>query len=291
MKTLRRTLALATLVGGWALAGPAAQAQPVLYGTTYLDNQLVSVDTTTGISTIVASLGTATNPFGLASYNNGLYTYDPNAGTVAQIDPATGANLRTIDVGVGALTGQGGLAINASGIGFVSSAFDNPTSLNLTNNLYEFNLATGATLMHTSTTDTLEALAFNGAGALYGLGKLDGDLYRIDTTTGAMTLVGNTGVMSGNPTGGLTFGANGTLYATIDDSLYTLNTTTGAATSVMDPATIGTLGGIGVNSISGLAFVNTAAVPEPSTVVLAGAASAAFAALAAGRKALRRRAS
>ncbi len=87
-----------------------------------------------------------------------------------------------------------------------------------------------------------------------------------------MTLVGNAGLSIGSPVGALTFGTNGTLYATFDDALYSLSTTTGAATAIGDPNV-----GTGFASISGLAFsnnnlpINPSAVPEPASALLLAA--------------------
>ena len=119
-------------------------------------------------------------------------------------------------------------------------------------------------ISHDPNAPTLEALAF-GNGTLYGLGKLDGNLYTVNTTTGATTLVGNTGVSVGSPLGGLTFGPGGVLFASLDDKLYQLNAATGLATPINPDPNVDT----GFSSISGLAFA-PAAVPEPGSIVLLG---------------------
>ena len=190
-----------------------------------------------------------------------LFTFDSTKDVVTQLDLATGATLATYSIGIGPVLGQGGLAFQSSNVGFLTSALD-PTTLDPVNDLYRFDLSTGTSVLLGHTADTLEALAFSSAGTLYGLGKLDGNLYTIDPTNGSMTLVGNVGISVGSPTGGLTFGPDGTLYATLDDKLYTLNPSSGLATAVgsSDP-TIYT----GFNSISGLAFAP--AVPEPASSV------------------------
>lgn len=242
-----------------------SRADLMLYGVTFFDNQLISIDANTGAATLVGPLGTPMSPFGLATYNNGLYTFDSTADVIRQIDPTTGATASTINVGMGAVLGQGGLAISKDGIGFLSSALD-PKTLDPANNLYELNLKTGTSFLLGHTSSTLEALAFSPDGTLYGLGKFDGDLYKLNTSTAAMTLVGNTGADNGSLTGGLTFHPDGTLYATFNDALFTLNTTNGLATAVNSDPNAST----GFSSISGLAV---AAVPEPSPLLLFAAAT------------------
>lgn len=70
-------------------------------------------------------------------------------------------------------------------------------------------------------------------------------LFKLDTATGAATLVGSTGNSQMNA---MTFGSDGTLYAaSTTGGLMTLNTTTGINTS---------LGGIGFGSAGDLTFVD-----------------------------------
>jgi hypothetical protein len=272
MKLPSRPLAVAGLAALLAVL-PPTDSQAGLYGITFFDNQLTTIDTTTGAGTLVGPLASPMSPFGLATVNNQLYTFDSSADVIRQLNPATGGTQATFNIGIGPVLGQGGLAFQSGTVGFLTSALD-PTTLVPVNDLYRFDIGAGTSVLVGHTADTLEALAFSPGGTLYALGKLDGDLYIVNPTTAGMTLVGNTGVAVGSPTGGLAFGPNGTLYATLDDALYTLNTTTGAATPVNPDPTTDT----GFSSISGLAFLS---VPEPSSVVLmalglAGACGAAL---------------
>ncbi len=259
MKRAYALLAAITLVGFHA---PATTWAGTVDGVTFFDNQLVSIDTTTGVGTLIGPLSTAVSPFGLANVNGRLYTFDSNAGVITQLSASTGTTEATFSIGIGPVLGQGGLAFQSSTVGFLTSALD-PTTYNPVNDLYRFDIATGSSQLIAHTADTLEALAFGPNDRLYGLGKLDGNLYVIDPSSGAMTLVGNVGVSVGSPSGGLTFGPDGTLYATLDDKLYTLSTLTGTATPAgsADPSTY-----TGFNTISGLAFV-TSTVPEPSSII------------------------
>jgi len=264
MKNHYAILAAAMLVGF-----VASTRAGTVDGVTFLDNQLISIDTTTGAGTLIGPLGTAVSPFGLANVNGKLYTFDSNADVITQLNPATGATVATYSIGIGPVLGQGGLAFQSSTVGFLTSALD-PTKFNPVNDLYRFDLATGTSTLIAHTSDTLEAIAFGPSNMLYGLGKLDGDLYAINPSTGAMTLVGNVGVGVGSPTGGLTFGPDGTLFASLDDKLYTLSTTTGLAAAVgsADPTAY-----TGFSSISGLAFAPSV-VPEPASLITLGLGAA-----------------
>lgn len=275
MKRLFRAFTAAGLAVAFAALSPASSRADMILGITFVSdallpqnplnsgNQLISIDTTTGVGTLVGALGVDASPFGLATAGNRLFTFDSEADVIRQINTATGGIQATFNIGVGNLLGQGGLAFQNNNVGFLTSAL-NPTTLEPENNLFRFDISTGTSTRLGSTPSTIEALAFDNAGTLFGLGKLDGNLFRIDTMTGATTLVGNTGVDVGSPIGGLTFGPGGMLFATLDDKLFTLDRTTGRATPVgsSDP-----LDDTGFSSISGLATIQ--AVPEPSTVAMA----------------------
>jgi hypothetical protein len=95
----------------------------------------------------------------------------------------------------------------------------------------------------------------------YGSGS---ELWLLNTTTGAGTLIGNTGV---SYIGGMVW-ADGQLYAGTAGgtvSIWTLNTTTGLGSFVVD-----TPGGLtGVWGLTPL----TSPTPEPSSLLLMGAAA------------------
>ncbi len=281
MKAPFRTLAAGVAVAFGLLTATASRAD-FAFGVTFLGNQLITIDTTTGAGTLVGPLSTPISPFGLSDVGGKLYTFDSNADVIRQLNPSTGGTLASFNIGVGPVLGQGGLAFQNSTVGFLTSALD-PTTLAPVNNLFRFDISTGMSTLVAHTADTLEALAFAPGGTLYGLGKNDGNLFTIDTTTGAMMLVGNVGVTVGSPTGGLAFGPDGSLFATLDDVLYKLNLTTGAATLVNPDTTGNVVTDAGFSSISGLAF-GPAAVPEPSSIVLCGV----FAAVAGGYRMVRR---
>ena len=231
---------------------------PVLYGITF-GNQLISIDTTTGAGTLVGPLSTAMAPLGLATTGGRLYTYDQNADRLVELNPATGATLNIINVGVPNLTGEGGLAFRSDGVGFL-----NFTS-GATSTLYRFTTAPASAVLvgNTGGVAGIDGLAFSPADVLFALGQQPtNNLYTEDQGSGALALVGATGVASTTSLGGLDF-LGSTLYAAISNSLYTLDTISGAATLI---GAIGSANG----DISGLAFldVNGAPVPEPGALAL-----------------------
>jgi WD40 repeat protein len=117
-----------------------------------------------------------------------------------------------------------------------------------------------------NTNKRIGGLAFDGdTNVLYGAD--DSSLFTIDTATGAVTLVGSTGISNSIP--GLAFDTESDiLYMNVggtapgSNNLYRVDTGTGLATLV---GPNGPTEGLG---IMGLAFVPSAAVPEPATAPL-----------------------
>ena len=185
---LRRRLINLAIAALLATCWPAASRADQIFGVTLLDNQLISIDPTTGNGTLIGPLSSHMNPFGLADVNGSFYTFDSNADVITKLDPATGATLAKYNIGVGPVLGQGGLAFQSSTVGFLTSALD-PTTLNPVNNLYRFDIASGSSSLIAQTTDTLEAISFGPGGVLYAMGKLDGTLYTVNPTTGLSHLL------------------------------------------------------------------------------------------------------
>ena len=104
-------------------------------------------------------------------------------------------------------------------------------------------VATGAATFIGNSGVILTDIAFDPLGNLWGVSFTN--LYKINKTTGAATLVGSLGATNG--ANALVFASDGTLYAAATNStdLYTVNTSTGAATS---------LGSTGFSSAGDLAF-------------------------------------
>jgi len=107
--------------------------------------------------------------------------------------------------------------------------------------LGKVDVATGVATVIGQMGATMTDIAFDPSGNLWGI--TFGQLYQINPTTAAITLVGNMGGASKNA---LVFGADGTLYAAGGNALYTVNTATGASTLI---------GSGGYNSSGDLAFI------------------------------------
>ena len=103
-------------------------------------------------------------------------------------------------------------------------------------------VATGATSLIGNTTIALTDIAFSPTGDLYGISF--SSLYTVNSSTGATTLGGGLGAVSGTANA-LVFGSDGTLYMA-GSTLYTVNTLTGAASAI---------GSIGFQSGGDLAFI------------------------------------
>ena len=275
MRSSIRTAFLALAALALAAASPA-RAATVLYGITFGGSggsgpgQLITINPTTGVGSAVGTLDSDMAPYGLAVQNGNLYTYDQNANPnlIRQLDPTTGHTLASINIGTGSLTGEGDIVIRSDGTGFLygdGSQF------------VKFSISAGTSSVINVGSFLFDGLAFNSSNVLFGLSQGvaapngQSSLYTINTTTGALSLIGalNVPAAATEVLGGLEFGPDGTLYAELSDNttasnLYTVNTTTGQATLV---------GSIGFNDVSGIRFLTTgAAVPEPATLVSASTA-------------------
>jgi hypothetical protein len=251
---LQRSVAAgaAVLLGCFSMSAQTTGQQ--LYGITFFSNELISVDTNTGAGTLVGSLDATLSGYGIAARYGRLYTFDPNSDQIVEINPATAAVGNYISIGVTNLQGEGDLAFRSDGVGFLASALHADGSV--ANDFYTFDVIAGTSHRLGTSTMTIDALAFDATNNLYALAKDDDNLYLVNQSTGAMTVVGSLGVEVSSPFAGMTFGTDGTLYAAINDQLYTINKTTGAASFGG-----GDVEDFGFSSISGLAFQT----PQPPT--------------------------
>jgi hypothetical protein len=249
-------------------------AQQVLYGISFGRNELIRIDTTTGVGTTIAPLSSSMLPAGLAFRGTTLYTWDNNANRIRELNLATGATVNTIDIGIATFLGEGDLAFRSDGTGFVTGFSPGP--------LWRFDVTTpSSTLLGNNLPAVMDALAFDASDVLYGLSQsavlgIGSDpstrLYTINQATGSATLVGSTGLTNFS-TAGLAFDTNGDLYAALGlnggspfngngaSSLYRIDPTTGTATLI---------GSIGITGVSGLAF----GPPPPAGVTVMESAGA-----------------
>lgn len=100
----RRVGTLTAIVAVLGLAAGSASAQ-TLYGITW-NNELITINPTTGAGTLVGSLSSNMMPAGVAFRGSKLYTWDQVAKRMRELDPATGATLNTIDIGLAASAGE-----------------------------------------------------------------------------------------------------------------------------------------------------------------------------------------
>jgi hypothetical protein len=248
------------------LVPAAAQAAPVLYGITFFGNQLITIDIATGAGTVVGPLDSSMGAYGLGTVGTDLYTFDQTADLLRELDPATGGTLNSVDLGIGNLTGEGAIDFRSDGTGFLTTASPGAT-------LYTFTTAGSGTPVG-GTSQVIDGLAFDSADVLYGLIQGGATLVTINQATGALTVVGPTGLGGSAVLGGLAF---------LDDQLYAvLSTSTASALYTLDPGTgLATLvGDVGIGGVSGIAFLDTTQAPEPASLLLVGFGLA----VAAGRR-------
>lgn len=212
------------LAGLMALLSRDALADPVGYAAGFSD--LYRIDFATGQATLVGPIG-YNDVEGLAFAPNGLLyaVADASAGSgsgltdfLIRIDPATGAG--TLVAPLAGLSNQGlpgagsnfeldyGLAFTGDGRLWLSS-----DTLSL---LWEVNPATGATRLVGATGARITGLAARG-NDLFGVSAVGAEsLYRIDTSTGAASVIGSLGLAERMYDAGLDFDSAGRLWLTID---------------------------------------------------------------------------
>lgn len=241
--------------------------QPVLYGVSFFNNELIKINSVDGSGSLLATLSEPVSPYGIAFRGDRLYTFDAGSDRIREINKDTGFVSGSFDVGVGDLVGEGDLAFRSDGIGFLSSALT--PDFKVANDLFRFDLTTGTSVRVGTTDVVLDGMVFSG-NTLYGIGQeADAKLYIVDQNTAALTMVGSLGVVNNSPFAALTISSNGALFGAINDQLYSIDKLTGTA-SALDPTVLD----IGYGSVSGLAFSSPASsnVPEPATYELQFAA-------------------
>ena len=223
-------------------------------GFTNDNNNLYTIDTMTGATSLVGALGVSGDFEAMA--------FDPTTGILYTY--ADGGGLYTANTTTGALTSvggstgvfNGGMSFDSTGQGIIVDGLGAVYSLDKANG--------NLTIIGTSAPDTSGA-AFVGT-TLYAVGDNSSstDLLLVNTTTGAKSVVGPLGIVINNQAG-LSYDPltdSLILINESDSSLYSINYTTGGATLVTNFTSPG-------GPFESLAILSST-VPEPTTLLLLG---------------------
>lgn len=232
-------------VVGVFLSFTTAANAGVLYGG---DGQLHSIDSSTGLSSVIDSGDTA---YRLGLAYNGLtdvmYSIGSFDGCLSTVN-LTNGDTSAVGCGTGRLTGL-----------TFSNDFNKLYSLDFNGGpLMEIDPLTGGTTLIGGGGNSMLDLSTDSSGSVYGGGF--GGISLFDVTTGIATLIGGDRTWTA-----IAFNDNDVLFG-VDlsgDALYTINILTGLSTLV---------GGDIGNDVRGLAFANSVEVdvPEPSTLGIFG---------------------
>ena len=153
--------AFSILLAALFLGVAPISASANLLGVTF-DNQLISIDTTTGAGSLIGNLDSEMSAFGLADYNGSVYTFDQRADLIRQIDISSGDTLNSFDIGIGDIVGEGSLTFANNGTGYLT------TSSDTSGKLYSFDIVTGKSELISDVLGSFDGMDFNNTGMLYG---------------------------------------------------------------------------------------------------------------------------
>ncbi|GLR15588.1 hypothetical protein GCM10007940_02030 [Portibacter lacus] len=239
--------------------------------TTYSNSRLSKIVTATGArTTICADLGRSVNGLAFNPHDNFLYAVSRYDGTLSSgqsgtlyriganceraVVPVTGSiikfntnNRADIDAAGGNI-GSGTFDLDNNY--YVNTSYTNTASTGFRNKLQKIRISTsGAQVLSTVTltcptcaggeVQITDIIFDEASGFLFGSNFIDKKLYRINPATGAMTSVGNTGVINGGTILGLYKNRDG-LVRGIDSNgeIYSVNLTSGAFTDFAGQATL-----------------------------------------------------
>ncbi len=227
------------------LQSTGAASAAAIVQTCNFGNSLCSTDLGTGINTYIGNFGIG------GTYGN---AFDLDGTLFA----TTGANsLAKVNVTTGAATVLGGLSASAYAIDIDSQG--RLFMLGLNGGLYQVNKSNGAGSLigFTGVGDVMD-IAFDSLDNLYA--TVNGILYRINTSTGAVVSAVNTNL--GGSLMGIAFDSTDTLWGTLHiagSSLYKINTNTGIGILAFSS---------NINGPHGGDIYTFTAVPEPNTLAL-----------------------
>jgi hypothetical protein len=214
-----RTLACFVAAGMLAVSAPTARAATAAYGEAF--DTLYRIDLDNHTAQNVGRAGSSGgqqigNISGLSySLDETLYAVAGGMNALATVDPNSG---RLSVVGSFALDGQGdpqrnnaldlGMTFGCDGTLWLVSAY--------ADKLWTVDPGTGATTLVGATGHTITGLVAAG-NALYGAGgQGDNNFYRIDSKSGAATLIGSYGIDGWINSVSMSFDENGTLWAVLN---------------------------------------------------------------------------
>ena len=249
-----------------ALSGPSFAS--TLYSIEFSSGTgFYTMNQTTGAKTLVGNTGNTSTGDLTSDDKSTIWTNDMTNDNLLTVNPATGAITSTI--GIRGATG-GPIPIVSLAFDTVTHALYGNTAVGFggtTNDtLFRIDPVTGAaTFIGALGFNQVYALGFDNSGTLFGISQSRSALLKINTSTGAGTMVAPVTLAAPYD---LAFRPEDDKMFVADSSpgtfsLYTMDPTTGAATLV------GPYGGNNTNLV-GLAFLT----PEPGTIglVLAGLA-------------------
>jgi hypothetical protein len=236
-------------LGLLGVAGAADATPPVLLAADAANARLLRLDPGSGAFTVIGPLGVSTVASLAYDSSRGiLYATSTQTHQLLRIDPTTGA---TTVIGPLGATLMHGLEYNPSDDTLYGVA---PTGPGPIATLYRVNPATGAAtvIANVSTTGNFNLAYDSTVGVMYAAEIFSQNLYKLNLSTGAVTLIGSFGApgmpfpqvgcgMAFDPVLGL-FATDNTGIAGQANLLYKINTATGAATLVGITATANLLG-------------------------------------------------
>jgi hypothetical protein len=242
-----------------------AQSAARVYAVTFWDRLFITIDTNSGAGTLITNL--PVSPSDLAERGGKLWLF--SAGSTAewltQVDAWTGAVLGQKPFAGSINGGEGALDFAADGTAIAAKSSEG------TGTLFRIDMALTNVVPITADgglVPSLDGIAFDADGVLYGLNQNNGGLftlYTVSTNTGATTPVGSLGITFpaiGGAVAGLAFAPDRTLFAALGNPtqsrFYRINKFTGAATLI---------GSVGFGGVSGFRFF----IPPPGPLAISRA--------------------